>query len=493
VTRITRTPGSVPSGALAHAVFRPAVVALLASAALAAPASAQEPTGNFGRLFGDSPGFVDPTNQQLADLAQTMLDPNADSGNNAGVPSGFTYFGQFIDHDLTLDTTPSPTEPVDPATLPNRRSFRLDLDSLYAGGPGVSPQLYDGDRFLVQEANLNGVRDLPRDENGSAILVEARNDENQILSQIHVAMLKAHNRLIDEGRSFADAQRILRWHYQYAVLNDWLPHITSNTTSSLLANLLSLNINTLLSPGLLGQVLRAGLPLELRRMLANPSMTPIEFAVAAFRFGHSQVRRAYRLNEINGFPNFQVFSLTDPLASLMGGRALHADRQIDWRMFFDDLGPDPSGGLRNLSRRVDALISSSLFQLPIPGAAGSGSNVLAFRNMVRGKMYFLPSGQEVARRMGIQAITPAQLNLGPGFERGTPLWFYILAEAQNREFGQRLGPVGSRLVTSTFFSVLANDPGSYLRSAVAFVPDPAIAGADGQVSVSDLFAFAGVV
>ncbi len=476
---------------LAPAVFRSAVVALGVSAMLAAPASAQ--TGNFGRLFPDSPGFVDPTNQQLADLAQTQLDPNADSGNNVGVTSGFTYFGQFIDHDLTLDTSPSPTEPVDPTTLPNGRTFRFDLDSVYAGGPSVSPQLYDGNRFIVQEPNENGVRDLPRNPNGSAVLVEARNDENQILAQIHVAMLKAHNRLIDMGLSFADAQRVLRHHYQYAVLNDWLPHITSQTTASLLAQLLSLNVSTLLSPGLVGQLLRAGLPLELRRMLADPSMTPIEFSVAAFRFGHTQVRRAYRLNEINGFPNFQVFSLTDPLASLMGGRPIAADRQIDWRMFFDDLGPDPSGGLRNVSRKVDPLISSSLFQLPIPGAAASGSNVLAFRNMVRGKMYFLPSGQEVARRLGVQAITPAQLNLGPGFERGTPLWYYILAEAQSREFGQRLGPVGSRIVTSTFFSVLANDPGSYLRSTVAFQPSPAIAGPDGRMTVSDLFTFAGVV
>ena len=109
------------------------------------------------------------------------------------------------------------------------------------------------------------------------MLVEARNDENQVLAQIHVALLKAHNRLIDEGLGFFDAQRVLRWHYQYAVLNDYLPHVTSPTVTGLLGNLLSLNIGTLLSPGLLGQILRSGLPVELQRMLANPSMTPVEF------------------------------------------------------------------------------------------------------------------------------------------------------------------------------------------------------------------------
>ena len=145
-------------------------VTLVATSVIASSAAAAD---QFGRLFPTLPAFVDPTNQQLADLAQTQLDPNADSGNNVGVPSGFTYFGQFIDHDLTLDTSPSPSEPVDPTTLANSRTFRLDLDSLYGGGPLVSPQLYtpDGQRFLVQEPNENGVRDLPRNPNGTAVLL----------------------------------------------------------------------------------------------------------------------------------------------------------------------------------------------------------------------------------------------------------------------------------------------------------------------------------
>ena len=319
-------------------------VTLVATSVIASSATAAD---QFGRLFPTLPAFVDPTNQQLADLAQTQLDPNADSGDNVGVTAGFTYFGQFIDHDLTLDTSPSPTAPVDPTTLTNFRTFRLDLDSVYAGGPLVSPQLYtaNGQRFRVQEPNqFGGARDLPRNPDGSAVLVERRNDENQIIAQIHIALLKAHNRLIDEGMSFFDAQRVLRWHYQYAVINDYLPHVSSASAAGLLANLLSLNVATLLSPGLLGQLLRSGLPLELQRMLANPSTTPVEFAVAAFRFGHSQVRNAYRLNEVNAF---QVFSLTDPLGSLMGGRPIGAGRQIDWRFFFSTTSaPHPPGGSR---------------------------------------------------------------------------------------------------------------------------------------------------
>ena len=451
-------------------------------------ASADEPS-RFGRLFPNLPAFTDPTNQQLADLAQTQLDPNADADNNCADPfaivgctfAGFTYFGQFIDHDLTLDTSPTPTGPVDPTTLTNNRTFRFDLDSVYAGGPSVSPQLYEADRlhFKVQDPNVNGVRDLPRNPDGSAILVERRNDENQILSQIHVAFLKFHNRLIDENRSFADAQRILQHHYQWAVVNDYFPHVLDgdNALDDIIAG-------------------RITIPLDRLRLLLNPNMTPVEFSVAAFRFGHTQVRRAYRLNNLNGSPNFQVFSFADPLASLMGGRPLAADRQIKWGAFFEEL-PDPTGGQRNIGRKIDPLISQSLFQLPIPGAEAEGSNVLAFRNMLRAKLYGLPSGQDVARALGMPVISPAALNLGPGFERGTPLWYYVLAESSRLENGQRIGPVGSRIVAETFYSVLKRDPNSYLNTGVLgligrFRPDPRIAGADGRMTISDIFQFARV-
>ena len=95
--------------------------------------------------------------------------------------------------------------------------------------------------------------------------------------------------------------------------------------------------------------------------------------------------------------------------------------------------------------------------------------------------------------MGLPVITPAQLNLGPGFERGTPLWYYLLAESAIREFGQRMGPVGARINVQAFFSLLVNDPGSYLRSVLPFRPEPRFAGPDGRMTVADLFAFAGVV
>jgi hypothetical protein len=213
-------------------------------------------------------------------------------------------------------------------------------------------------------------------------------------------------------------------------------------------------------------------------------MTPVEFSVAAFRFGHSPVRRGYELNDQSG--RIPVFSLTDP--DLRGGRPLQSGRQIDWGNFFEELSQNEAGF--NVSRRIDPLISASLFALPIPGSEATGSNVLAFRNMLRGKFYDLPSGQQVARAMKERVITPRQLNLGPGFEKGTPLWYYILAEAKRRENGTRLGPVGRRIISEVFLSVLDADRASYLHRH--FHLDPRFVGRDGKLTVSDLFEFARV-
>jgi hypothetical protein len=187
---------------------------------------------SFGFILPDLPSS--PSNsarpQDIANLAQGMLDPNADSENNQDpeMTSVYTYWGQFLDHDLTLDTSPSPTAPVDPTTLKNGRTFKFDLDSVYGGGPSVSPQLFesDGKHFKVQNPNPNGVIDLPRNPDGSAILVEGRNDENEIISQIHVGFLLTHNKFIDQGDSFAEAQRKTIQFIRPLPSREVLPHFT---------------------------------------------------------------------------------------------------------------------------------------------------------------------------------------------------------------------------------------------------------------------------
>lgn len=439
---------------------------------------------DFGRLFPDLPPLRS-SDQDLADLVQVQLDPNADADNNCTVTvplategcsfSIMTYGGgQFIDHDITLDKTPSPTVDINPVGLTNFRTFKLDLDSVYGGGPTGSPQLYNGNHFRVQEPNLNGVRDLPRNPDGSAVLEEARNDENQIIAQFHTAVLKAHNKLIDQGLSFNDARSTLVRHYQSAVVNELRDHTLSPTIgSNPLANL-------------------AVVALAAKQL---NGMTPIEFSAAAFRYGHSNVRLAYRLNGNNNCQNFQVFSLTAPDADLHGGRPLQAGRQIDWGMFTDEF-PKPEGcpnNDRNIQRKFDTLISASLFRLPIPGVSDR-SNLLGFLNLVRASHYGLPSGQAVARRLRVPVLTPEEVGLPADLQAKfpeQPLWFYILRESAVRENGLRLGPVGSRIVASSFLAMLLRDNNSILRRP--FKPRADIAGSDNRMTFGDIVNFAEVV
>jgi hypothetical protein len=452
------------------------VAGLSVSPASAGGAAVPQPQPNlFGRMFPNLPGLTSQTPQELADLASSMQDPNVTdpapgSHDNDFTPSGDTYFGQFVDHDLTLDSSPSPTEPVDQVGEPDGRTFEFDLDSVYGRGPVGDPQLYapDHEHFLVQNPNPNGVRDLPRNPDGSAILVEHRNDENEVLSQIHTAFLLFHNRLVDEGMPYALARLTTIRYYQWIVLHEFLPAIVGQ------------------------DVVDGFLPgcspcLPHFYDLGNPAkpMVPLEFSVAAYRFGHSMVRRAYELTTTSG--KIQVFSFTQP--DLRGGRNLPAGRQIDWGNFVDALERTDNVAHFNHSRDIDTLISSSLFQLPIPPVEASGSNVLAYRNMIRAKFYGLPSGQDVATAMGIPPIPPSLLGLATAFDNGTPLWYYVLAESQLAG-GKKLGPVGGRIVADILTQLLQNDSGGILRGN--FTPMPPIAPAPGQFGLADFLVFAGV-
>jgi len=435
--------------------------AALLTGASATPAIASAPTqpvpGNFFRLLPlSAPPRV--TLQQLADLASSMLDPNAPEGDNPGIPSGFTYTGQFLDHDLTLDASPVPTDTEDPTQVPNGRTFAFDLDSVYGGGPVGSPQFYDARGRFLLVTNAFGVLDVPRTVAGTAIINEARNDENRIINQIQLAFMLAHNRLINAGLSFTDARKTLVTFYKQAILADFLPHIVGPVATPTLVRLV---VKTLQAHG-----------------------TPVEFSVAAYRFGHSIVRKAYVLNETSG--KVQVFTPTGP--DLRGGSPLPAKLVIDWSEFFPDLpNVDTDGNPTNVSRKIDTLISSGLFSLPIPGAEATGSNVLAFRNLQRGMFYDLPSGETVARALGVPVVP---VDAGFGFTPGnTPLWYYILAEAQAQTGGTKLGAVGSAIVKAGFISALINErlPGRASASA-----EQVLLGPDHKATISDIFVFAGV-
>jgi len=440
VTKVLASVGLSPfaSDHPANPIDSPALWAVLAWARRQAE-EAQVPS-SFGRMFpvGETSEYTDAlpplnqqTNEQLAKLAQTMLEAAA-IANPKGTAAGITFFGQFIDHDLTLDTAPQPTETVDVEGLVNERTFAFDLDSVYGGGPKKSPQLYQGDKFLIGTAADGVSPDLPRNSDGSAILVEHRNDENLILAQIHVSFLRLHNSLIDQGMSFDEARQTVIGAYRYVVLNDYLPQIVGQDA-----------VDQALSRPIKAGFYDPG--------SQDAPMTPVEFSVAAFRFGHSQVRNAYNINDTSG--GVRVFSLDPTVPDLRGGRQLPANLVIDFNNFFSELPRATTEDPALIGRAIDTKISPSLFELPIPGAEGGGSNVLGFRNLLRAKFYDMPSGEDIAGAMNVPVTGE------PVFSEGTPLWFYVLREAELTTGGAELGPVGGGIVAAVFVDLLRMNGG----------------------------------
>jgi hypothetical protein len=348
------------------------------------------------------------------------------------VAAGWPVFGQFVAHDLTADRSPV-THHDDTAQLHNVRTARLNLEHLYGGGPVGEPYMYRRDdpaKLLLDGA------DLPRNLEGFALVGDPRQDVHVLISQLHVAFIRAHNRLVDRLRAdgepesdlFDAARRALMWHYQWIIGHDFLP--------------------TMIGADRAERLLAAGVH-------DGAAAIPLEFADAAFRYGHSQVRHAYRITA--GGPALSLFP------ELLGFRPVGPDRVVDWGQLFDIPGADPA----QRSRPIDGRIPSSLVHLPID-VTGELTNrdhqSLAVRDLLRGSATALPSGEAVARAIGAEPITPAQTGLADeGWEGETPLWYYVLKEAEAREDGERLGPVGATIVGDVLLRLLDADPGSYRR------------------------------
>lgn len=441
--------------------------------------------GFFDRMFpGLSPLVA--ADDDLEALATAMRDANpADPTlDNPTVPAGFTYLGQFIDHDISLDLSPLSAKIEDPTMLQNFRTPGLDLDCLYGAGLGPHRFLYrqDGPRFLIgttspspdaQGATIPALpNDLERTRHGVALIGDHRNDENLAVSQTHLAFLKFHNKVVDHLVSqgtppqslFDDASKLVRWHYQWMVLHDWVERIAE--------------------PGIVAKLQTEGR--KFYRFKTVPFM-PVEFAGALYRFGHSMVREQYSYNRVFRPvpPNlaqatldllFRFSSLSGQInGELPGGiDDLPSNWAIDWRRWYKFNTPPTTPNFEfNQSRKLDPLLTPKLHTLPgfPPGREAS----LAFRNLRRGVILKLPSGQDVAAAMkakipSLNPITPAEIATGPdgavaqqkGFDQVTPLWYYILKEAQVRGNGERLGPVGARLVAEVFVGLVQGDKDSFM-------------------------------
>ena len=472
------------------------------------------------------------TEKGLEELGRKMR--NDGEKDNGDVTAGYTYLGQFIDHDLTLDITPLPNAQPDVDQIPNFRTPFLDLDHVYAGGPNVSPFLYEinnlwgHERFLIgmtgkaksrrkdghEEEIASSADDLPRNARGIALVGDPRQDENLVIAQLHVAFLKFHNRVLEElekgkmvdvgpinGTLFEKARRLVTWNYQYVVLHDFLEKVLDARAYKTLKEKIS----------------------KWTRPPANFRL-PVEFSSAAFRFGHSMVRDSYIINVDHqdadllcllaltgvGSQTISCPELPPPVAVPF---VLPADWRVEWQRFFlrpqakphfnaaEKINTKIANRLHNLRPETVALFSAAVLgqtkQLTPP------EDVLPVRTLLRGARMGLPVGQRVAQSLGLEVLNPDTEIAPPGgphtevlrqygFHTKTPLWYYILKEAELAKpgFGTRLGPVGSRLVADVIVSSLQADPCSFVSLNSGWEP---VLGGSPARKMSDILHFIGVL
>ncbi len=524
--------------------------------------------------------------KKLLDTAYGDPEPGDE---NPAIPAGYTYLGQFIDHDITFDPASSLQKINDPDATEDFRTPRLDLDSLYGRGPDDQPYLYQDDRGIkllmgrkinfnpADDADLHDIDrrvlrrgDLPRNVEGRALTGDPRNDENNIICQIQALFINFHNKVVDtldaarpllsDQELFLEAQRIVRWTYQYIVMNDYLPKVVGEETW--------LKIYGGLSNKEIEKFVKEKLELK------HPKPTfefykpheiaymPVEFSVAAFRFGHSQVRPSYALragneNAVVGGGDKKNHFINDPRyhrvpifsdvsfnpnlpeakkrrMSLDGFGPLFPFWEIDWRLFFSEGNMPTFVGEKGIfgvqqddemltqpGYRIDTKLVDPLAMLP-PNVAKSGNMPdhipsLAFRNLLRGSSFELPSGQDVARALDLEPLTEAQLWAGfpeDAFPAATgksfhdsrhnpfafraPLWFYILREAELEKRpdlkddalgGHHLGPVGGRIVAEVLVGLAYNDHHSFLYQDSTWTPtvEAAKSGFDPKHDLTTMF------
>lgn len=463
----------------------------------------------FGYMFDDvarSEKCLLPVSPKTVDALLNLGEAMGDPGNQAdpqpqldsNIPAVMTYLGQFIDHDLTARTDrekvdgglsisdgqgePKPgLKPVAPDEVVgqvfNARRPQFDLDSLYGDGPSLiaainnpglittaSDQFYKDLRLKVAFES-DGYLDLPRHREGSevnkAIIGDERNDENLNVSQLHAALLRFNNVVFESthGSSaqsrYSQTRRLVRWVYQYIVINEYLPAVCD--------------------PSIVEDVLLNG-PRFFNPAANNGSVfMPLEFSVAGFRFAHSMIRPFYKVND---HVTMNIEDILEPARNrgantLVGNdHRLKPEFVVSWRNYVD-LTADVFGGPQ-MARLIDPRLALGLNELNFKQVEiGKMMAMLAQRNLLRGYLFSIPTGQAVAEQMGIVPMTAEQVTgtdpkiakaiTEGGFATRTPLWYYVLREAVVHKGGQTLGAVGSRLVAEVIIGLMKSDPNSYLN------------------------------
>jgi hypothetical protein len=392
---------------------------------------------------------------------------SANGTDDASGAAGWTFVGQFIAHDVTADRS-ALVDRADIEALTNVRRQKLNLEFLYGSGPTGEPYLYDAHdpaKLLIGLNEAGQAVDLQRYAQGIAIIVDPRNDSHLLMAQMQVLYSKFHNRTVDwlrekgtaEQAIFTEAQRLVVWHYQWIITREFLPEVIGD--------------------GLTDALLAAGS--RYYRPATDPFI-PLEFADAAYRYGHGQLRESYRVTP--GDAPVPLFP------DLVGFRAVPASRVVDWAGFFDRPGRPPA----QRAKRIDGRLCRPIMHLPL--ALTGDVEVEAFhslgaRDLQRGHAVGLPSGEAIARHIGATPLTREQTALGSmGWDQETPLWYYVLKESEVQRNGDRLGEVGGRIVGEVLVGLLDHDPGSFRASRPDWRPELPSRAA-GTFTMADLLEF----
>ena len=423
------------------------------------------------RLFPPSqlPRDLDRYCDALRALGCTMMDDGSRVSEERPeilVDCGYTYFGQFIAHDLTKDiSSVDEAWRKEPEELVNLQTPRLDLEVLYGGGPGNSSELYEGDGVRLKVGALHSggkAFDICVRDNGERILADDRGAENLILRQMTAVFARLHNFAVEQFRKtisdpeklFERARRQTQWQFQWLVCKDYLPTL--------------LNL----------EVYKRVFGEDHSFVRWNTFSIPIEFSAAAMRFGHAMVRPNYLFSFGHDMRLPKIFGRDVDRGSL------EPELEIKWGFFFQGAGPE--GAVT--SRPIDTRLSQPFHSLPsdLIGTArpacphfriAKNPEQLAVRTLLRGAGLRLASGQTVAGAFGERVLTERELSQncdgeeteqgrilqGAELTRETPLWYYILKESELRQNGNRLGPLGSHIVAETIHAALCLDPDSYLN------------------------------
>jgi Animal haem peroxidase len=411
------------------------------------PLGVYTPEGRFGRLLPQLDART-PTRPNVAaamGAAGGCMDSGLEDGtrDSPALAAGFTFLSQFFDNDLDFDPTSSLERQVDPSALSNFRTPAFDLDNIYGAGPAANPHLYDntspGTKLLV------GASDLARTSRGTALIGDPRNDENMVLAQVQMAFLKCHNTIVDhlvagsfidvfgapaktnttaedlENSIFIAAQQLMRWHYQWMIVHEFLPLFCGTD--------------------IVEDVLKHG-PRFFHPDDAHQPFIPVEFSVAAYRFGHATIRSRYAVNAtytLNLFPA-NPGAPTSSRTDLRGGPVDPA-YAVDFSKFFDRNPASPA----QRAKRIEPQINTLLVDLP---------------NSV------LPADlRAIANELGGKTIPLSDDQL-----REVYLWYYLLAESFSQYGGDRLGDTAARIVAETFIGVLDADALSYRSMYPGWTP-----------------------